>query len=132
MAVNDMKNCIALNRDVSPSKCEMIQSDLPDKFCNGCSWFKNKYILGKKLLKQEKVTPLYPKKVYGGIKRRKSILGSKSFRVTVPDYMRVWLKKEKRSKGFWSVNHVILDILRNHIGTIQEARGVKNYDGFKR
>lgn len=30
--------CKALNRDVTPTECARAQKELPQKFCDGCSW----------------------------------------------------------------------------------------------
>jgi len=44
-----MKYCIALNREITIPECRKAQRELPAKFCDGCTWFANLYILQKKV-----------------------------------------------------------------------------------
>ena len=89
-----MKHCKALNRGTNPQECRRGQRELPPKFCQDCSWFKNLYILRKKFLRGENK----------GTKNRE-------YKIRIPGYVRNFLLVASTKEGI-NVNQLIINILR--------------------
>ena len=53
-----MKECQALNRDITPKECSRAQKELPKKFCEGCDWYSQKLVELSKA-KKEKTSGKY-------------------------------------------------------------------------
>ena len=94
-----MKYCIALNRSIIPVECVKCQRELPSKFCAGCSWFKNLYILKKRYFSAKRQSRYKYKAIF--------------YKVKVSQYLRQYLLKLSDKQNI-TVSQLITNILRGY------------------